>query len=224
LRDQLIAEIKLKRSEKADEQQILALIAKGKDLNDYSELAETIQALKKYRSRSPAYQKYEAEIDQLEVKLNKLDPEKYQEEIRNDLNQQIENEGLTADEVEAQTQQVIEDAVSDPTPQKKKAAEEAISQNKANVELKKLLAQARALKTKTEKQEMITKISTYSNKNSYCRNSYQELKAEVDKVLAQLQDEKTGDDSTPDPSSPLKIILPLVLIGVVALAIVGIVW
>src|SRR4051794_33628938 len=124
-------------------------------------------------------------------KLNyTLDPERYQTEIRNDLNQQIQDAGLLPEEIEAEVQQAIAAAVSEPTKEKKKIAEQAISQNEANVGLKKILEQVRGLKTKTEKQEAIAKIRAYPNKNSYCQNSYQKLKPEVDKVLAQLREER----------------------------------
>ena len=223
LRDQLIAEINLKRSEKNAEKQILALIIQGQQQEDYSELAQTIQELKKFRSRSAAYQKHETEIDQLEAKLNTLDPQRYQAEIRDSLNQQIQDAGLLPEEVETEVQQAIEAAVSEPTKEKKKLAEEAISQNEANVGLRKILKQARSLKTKTEKQAMIVKILAYPNKNSFCQNSYQKLKEEVDKILLQLREERVEDNNNQNPSSFLKVFLPLVSIVGLGIGIISII-
>jgi len=224
LKDQLLAEIKIKRQEQSDEQQILALIARGEQQNDYSELAATIQELEKYRSRSAAYQKHGAKIDQLEAKLNKLDPEKYKEEIKSDLDQQIKNAGLSTEEIETETQQAIKEAISNPTPEKKKAAKEAISQNEANVGLKKLLKQARTLKTKDEKQAMITQILTYFMKSSYCKKAKEKFAAEVQEVLTFLEGKKENATSTFDNSFPwLKIVLPLTLVSLFAL-ILGWFW
>ncbi|CAI2162016.1 2930_t:CDS:2 [Funneliformis geosporum] len=210
--DRVLDDIKNKRGHKSEEKKVLELLSQAKTQNIYSELAQTIKELKKYFS-TKTYQENQTEIEQQEAKLSRLDPDKYKREIENDLNEQIRNNGLESQEIEAETTKAIQEAIQDPTPSKKKVAEKTIAQNGANVELKKLLSSAKTAKTESEKKVMISKILNYPSKNSYCEESYRKLKAEVDKVLAQLQGKNLEGGNSQNSSLFLKVVLPLVLVG-----------
>jgi hypothetical protein len=222
IKTRTLDDIKKKREDKNEEKEILKLLSRGKNQNTYSELAQTIQELKKMLS-TKAYQRHQIEIDQLEAQLAILNPDKYKEDIRNDLNEQLKNNGLEGKKLEAETEKAIEEAIRDHTPSKKKIAEKAICQNGANEELKEILANSLQVKNKKEKEEKIAKILAFPNKNYYCEKSYQKFKLEVDKALAQLQNKKFGDNNSQNPSSPLKIFLSLALISLVILIILGII-
>ncbi|CAG8550761.1 6112_t:CDS:2 [Gigaspora margarita] len=75
-----------------------------------------------------------------------------------------------------------------------------------------------------EKEELITEILQFIAKNNYQKNAYQKQKSRVDKLLTELQGQKS-QDNTQNPPFWKKALVPLLVIGLLGIMITGIlIW
>jgi hypothetical protein len=223
IKSQVLADIKNKRADKEEENEILSLLAQAETKNDYEELAEVISEIKKLFSTN-TYQKHEQEIDQQEARLKQLNSQKYQKNFGDLLDQLAKDGGLNDSNTDAETKKALEKAKNSGKPEDKKAAEEQIAQNVAKNDLVDVLTKISKRLEKgsltTEEQEtFIEKLLEITTKNRYAKSAYQAQKSEVDRILAKLRGKNQGSTQTPLRE---KVILSLMIISLPVIVITGI--
>ncbi|KLL02247.1 MAG: molecular chaperone DnaJ [Mycoplasmataceae bacterium RC_NB112A] len=237
IKDKVLAEIKNKRVALKEELEIKELIRQGKEANTFEALSEIISKLGKYSS-SDVYKKHQSEIDQLETRLQSLNSSKYKEKTKKDLDQQIQQEGLSEKDLsqDPDTKAAVDLANRSGKSEDKKKAKTKISHLGAKVNLSKLIAKAKAALANNkisdlEKKQLAQEIQAFIGKDDYKKSAYQKEKSQVDSLLDQLR----GETSHSQPTSPKSkwpkalgigalVIIPLSLVGLVAVRYYRIKW
>jgi hypothetical protein len=218
IRDQVLADIRSKRANKTQAQEITKLLTQAKEeenWNNYQNLESILKQIKALRS-SDAYSEEATEIKAIENRLQELDSGKFKKTAEKLLDQQMKDNELTESDLDSETKAAIEEAKKDPTPQKRDKAEEGIATCGAKKKLTNILAKVGKVSTEKDKQALVSEIINFISKNKYSKNAYNALKTEVEKALAQLRGEsqREGDTSPNKPSSYL--VFSLCLIGALA--------
>jgi len=224
IKDQVLADIKNKRATKNELSQITELLAQAEgNWNNYQNLANILQQIKKYRS-SYAYSAKKAEIQALEKRLQELNPADYQSTTNNLLDQQIQDNGLNEENMDEKTKQAIAEAKADATPEKVAQAEERIVQNGVDNNLTSLLTQIETQLQKgnlsqSDKEQLITQLNEFiTGKSAFHAKAYFKKKPKIDALLAELRGGKNNHQTKSGMSWPKKlgiaalVILPLIII------------
>src|SRR5687767_12466741 len=103
-----------------------------------------------------------------------------------------------------ETKTALAEAKQNPTSENIAKAEEKNAQNGANNNLNNLITEIESKLKKSnlsekEKQRLATEILQFISKNNYSKNAYQKQKHKVDRLLAQLQGEKSQDNTQTPP-------------------------
>jgi hypothetical protein len=222
----VLADIKTKRAGQQVANKVVELLERAKNANTFETLGAIITELQNYCS-SEAYQQHQAEIEALETRLQSLDPGKYQKQIGNDLEQQVQSQGLTFSELDTDTQKSVEQAKRSGSPADKKLAKEKISLCGAQVNLDKLLAKASVALTKSqlEKTQLAAEIETFIKQDPYKKAIYQKNRSRVDRLLNQLRGKQQKQIPTsPKSNLPKTLGIGALIVVPVSLVIIGIIF
>ncbi|MCE8167700.1 MAG: hypothetical protein I3273_03960 [Candidatus Moeniiplasma glomeromycotorum] len=228
IRDNVLAEIKNKRASLKEELEVKELIRQGKEANNFETLSEIISKLSNYSS-TKAYQVHQNEIDQLEVRLKNLNPAKYTEQTKKDLENQVQQENLSKKELDQDTIEAMKRAEQTGNPEDKKVATQKVRQNGAKVNLNKLIAKAVSVlanpkTSQIEKNQLAAEIKKFVDKDDYKKKAYLKEKPRVDRLLAQLRGQSSQNQPTsPKPKWPKVLGIGALIVVPVAL-VVGIIF
>ncbi|MEG7979237.1 MAG: hypothetical protein NY202_05080 [Mollicutes bacterium UO1] len=220
LKERVLFDITGKRETKFNNDRLKKLVAEAKQINKPEELVKKMQQIEKFRGQV-GYNSLQSEINELEMKLAQLEPEKYREDSLQNINDKLAQNGAKKDDLSEATKKEFEDLANGKTTDPNKIKEtkdkalDEIAQKCADDELSKLIKEYLAAATPEAKNDAKRKLYSFiSNGNIFQQNSYQKQKNQVDEML--------GIKSSTEEKTPSKFpIMPVVIISLSAIFLIG---
>ncbi|CAG8693344.1 10379_t:CDS:1, partial [Ambispora gerdemannii] len=192
LKDLLLSEITNLRNQKSTAAKLNDLLSQAANKNTYQALEALLQQIREL-SATQAYKDQQAQINELEIKLQNLDPTKYQAGINQDIEEQLKNNGVQLSDLDPPTQENLKKLkngeITEPTQVQalKTQVQTQIGKKGAEKELAKLTSAVQtALKSQNKSQ--IKKVKADLLKFIHSDNIYwQEQKDQAEKLLKDLE-------------------------------------